>query len=80
MELLEERRDLVRRYLLEEREHHRLPALDELLGPEADAREHGEATVVELDDLLAAIVLGRKLVLGPGREALDVRVPARINR
>ena len=79
MELLEERRDLVRRYLLEEREHHRLPALDELLGPEADAGEHRKAAVVELDDFLAAVVLGRKLVLGPGREALDVRVPARIN-
>ena len=77
MELLEERRDLVRRYLLEEREHHRLPALDELLGPEADAGEHGQAPVVELDDFLAAVVLGRKLVLGPGREALDVRVPGR---
>ena len=77
MELLEERRDLVRRYLLEEREHHRLPALDELLGPEADAREHGQAPVVELDDLLAAVVFGRKLVLRPGREAFDVRVPGR---
>ena len=77
MELLEERRDLVRRYLLEEREHDGLAALDELLGPEADAREHGEAPVVQLDDFLAAVVLGRKLVLGPGREALDVRVPGR---
>ena len=77
MELLEERRDLVRRYLLEEREHDRLAALHELLGPEADAGEHGEAAVVELDDFLAAVVFGRKLVLGPGREALDVRVPGR---
>ena len=77
MELLEERRDLVRRYLLEEREHDRLAVLHELLGPEADAREHRQAPVVELDDLLAAVVLGRKLVLGPGREALDVRVPGR---
>ena len=51
MELLEERRDLVRRYLLEEREHDGLTVLHELLGPEADAREHGEAAVVELDDL-----------------------------
>ena len=80
MELLEERRDLVRRYLLEEREHDGLAALHELLRPEADAGEHRQAPVVELDDLLAAVVLGRKLVLGPGREALDVRVPARINR
>merc|ERR1719238_1243717 len=77
VELLEERRDLVRRYLLEEREHHRLPALHELLGPEADAGEHGEAAVVELDDLLAEVLLGRELVLGPGREALEVRVRAR---
>ena len=77
MELLEERRDLVRRYLLEEREHDGLAVLHQLLGPEADAGEHGEAPVVELDDLLAAVVLGRKLVLGPGRETLDVRVPAR---
>ena len=53
MELLEERRDLVRGNLLEKREHHRLPALDELLGPKADAREHGEAAVVQLDDFLA---------------------------
>ena len=77
MELLEERRDLVRRDLLEEREHHGLAALHELLGPEADAREHGQAPVVELDDFLAAVVFGRKLVLRPGREALDVRVPGR---
>ena len=77
MELLEERRDLVRRDLLEEREHHRLPALDELLGPEADAGEHREAAVVQLDDLLAKVLLGRELVLGPRREALDVRVPGR---
>ena len=77
MELLEERRDLVRRNTLEKREHHGLAALDELLGPEADAGEHSQAPVVELDDLLAAVVLGRKLVLGPGREALDVRVPGR---
>ena len=53
MELLEERRDLVRGNLLEEREHHRLTVLHELLGPEADAREHGEAAVVQLDDFLA---------------------------
>ena len=65
MELLEERRDLVRRYLLEEREHDGLTALHELLGPEADARKHREAAVVGLDDLLAAVVFGRKLVLGP---------------
>ena len=52
MELLEERRDLVRRYLLEEREHDGLTVLNELLGPEADAREHGEAAVVQLDDFL----------------------------
>ena len=77
MEFLEERRDLVRRDLLEEREHDGLTVLHELLGPEADAREHREAPVVELDDLLAAVVFGRKLVLGPGREALDVRVPGR---
>ena len=51
VELLEERRDLVRRNALQEREHHRLAALHELLGPEADAGEHGEAAVVELDDL-----------------------------
>ena len=76
MELLEERRDLVRRYLFEEREHDGLTMLHELLGPEADAGEHREAAVVELDDFLAAVVFGRKLVLGPGREALDVRVPA----
>ena len=77
MELLEERRDLVRRYLLQEREHDGLTVLHELLGPEADAGEHGEAAVVELDDLLAEVLLGRELVLGPGREALDVRVPGR---
>ena len=77
MEFLEERRDLVRRYLLEEREHDGLTVLHELLGPETDAREHGEAAVVELDRLLAAVVFGRELVLGPGREALDVRVPGR---
>ena len=53
MEFLEERRDLVRRYLFEEREHDGLTMLHELLGPEADAREHGEAAVVELDNLLA---------------------------
>ena len=53
MEFLEERRDLVRRYLLEEREHDGLAVLHQLLGPEADAGEHGEAAVVELDDLLA---------------------------
>ena len=76
MELLEERRDLVRRYLLQEREHDGLTVLHELLGPEADAGEHGEAAVVELDDFLAEVLLGRELVLGPGREALDVRVPA----
>ena len=77
MELLEERRDLVRRYLLEEREHHRLSALHELLGPEADAGEHGEAAVVQLNYFLSEVLLGRKLVLGPGREALNVRVPGR---
>ena len=77
MELLEERRNLVRRYLLEEREHDGLAVLNQLLGPEADAREHGEAAVVELDDLLAEVLLGRELVLGPGREALNVRVPGR---
>ena len=77
MELLEERRDLVRRYLLQEREHDGLATLHELLRPEADAREHREAPVVELDDFLAAVVFGRKLVLGPGRETLDVRVPGR---
>ena len=77
MELLEERRDLVRRYLLEEREHDGLAALHELLGPEADAGEHGQAAVVELDNFLAEVLLGRELVLGPGREALDVRVPGR---
>jgi hypothetical protein len=77
VELLEERRDLVRRYLLEEREHDGLTVLHELLGPEADAGEHGEAAVVELDDLLAEVLLGRELVLGPGREALEVRVPGR---
>ena len=53
VELLEERRDLVRRYLLEEREHDGLTVLHELLGPEADAGEHGEAAVVQLDDFLA---------------------------
>ena len=77
MEFLEERRDLVRRYLLEEREHDGLAVLNQLLGPEADAREHGQAAVVQLDDFLAAVVFGRELVLGPGREALDVRVPGR---
>ena len=77
MEFLEERRDLVRGNLLEKREHDRLATLHELLGPEADAREHGEAAVVELDHLLAAVVLGRKLVLRPRRESLDVRVPGR---
>ena len=77
MEFLEERRDLVRRYLLEEREHDGLTVLHELLGPEADAREHRQAAVVELDDLLAEVLLGRELVLGPGREALNVRVPGR---
>ena len=77
MELLEERRDLVRRYLLEEREHDGLTVLNELLGPEADAREHGQAADVQLDDFFAEVLLGRELVLGPGREALDVRVPAR---
>ena len=77
MELLEERRDLVRRYLLEEREHDGLAVLDELLGPEADAREHREAAVVELDDFLAEVLLRRELVLRPGREALDVGVPGR---
>ncbi len=77
MELLEERRDLVRRYLLEEREHDGLTVLDELLGPEADAGEHREAAIVQLDNFLPQVLLGRELVLGPGREALDVRVPAR---
>ena len=76
VELLEERRDLVRRDLLEEREHDGLTVLNELLGPEADAGEHREAAVVQLDDLLAEVLLGRELVLGPGREALDIRVPA----
>ena len=80
MELLEERRDLVRRYLLQEREHDGLTVLHEFLGPEADAGEHGEAAIVQLDDFLAAVVLGRKLVLRPRREALKVRVPERINR
>ena len=53
VELLEERRDLVRRYLLEQREHDGLTVLNELLGPEADAGEHREAAVVQLDDFLA---------------------------
>ena len=79
MELLEERRDLVRRYLLEEREHDGLTVLHKLLRPEADAGEHREAAIVQLHDLLPQVLLGRELVLGPGREALDVRVPARIN-
>ena len=52
MELLEERRDLVRRYLFEEREHDGLATLNQLLGPEADAGEHREAPVVELYDFL----------------------------
>jgi hypothetical protein len=77
VEFLEERRDLVRRDLLQEREHDGLTVLHELLGPEADAGEHGEAPVVELDDLLAEVLLGRELVLGPRREALNVRVPGR---
>ena len=75
MEFLEERRDLVRGNLLQEREHDGLTMLHKFLGPEADAGEHREAAVVQLDDFLAEVLLGRELVLGPGREALDVRVP-----
>ena len=49
----------------------------ELLGDHACRGEHGEAAVVQLDDFLSHVLLGRELVLGPGREALDVRVPGR---
>merc|ERR1719201_1423846 len=61
--------------LLQHAVHDRL-LLDELLDPEADAGEHREAAVVELDDLLALVLLGRELVLGPGGRALDVGVGA----